>query len=1274
MSRHLLRIRTTLLHPLALGLMLGLLANIFSPAYAQTSGAAVRILWRHVEVPNHWNQDALPISIKAMCVDPAGNTFTAAQMGDSSPNAGNAEDCPRYFVVDKYDNSGHRAWRCGNVPMARGLATGDIEADRDGNVYAVEADGGRELLLSYNSQGALRWSFSPVDDGLLWMRPAAMALSNTSQLLVAYYDSYTSDQLLTFDASSGGYTGTSACRWATSWGTRSRVFIAPDGRIHTYGTCAAIYSPEGSLVKSVPLSTVYYDVAEDHHGNSYLLTQNGTDRVLYKRDSNFSPLWQMQTSMNRVLVDSSDNMILIEDAGVSSAHKYAAKIGPDRQVLWVKEWDSRDFDVYACEVDPIGNLYVLVWAESDSTVYLGSYNSDGDLRWFFPVELWDNGYYQFNGTVRWLDRLLLPSEGAPILLADNRGDIHLAGNAYTLDYNSQGDALISEYSLVARYTQAKTLIVRDAHRDPIPNTAFNLIRVHNDPPLLSEDTLGMFETDSSGQFVFPLTGPGDGIEYLFPQSELNPIEDILQVGDTLKIARLVLSKPAIRHPEVLSTQYSVSLDNGRFLDDGRLVFDTVELGSIQTVSLRHTEYRYNLLASLEWDASELYVQGLQRDFRQMSNYLYDVTDGQARLDTVVILDDRSQWDDADIRVTASNVYWPNAGIAGMAFQGFPPITVPRKWFGDPDSCRTFSYLLHPLMDAVSDNYRTMAHELGHYGFAFSDEYLFADPNGNPLPEAVRCQALPSGNYGLMDFQYDRPAGGVWASEMSNEYRYQSVSCRNTLQWVDNRRSCWDDFEHWAQGIRNGIFVPILKPSETDSTERVTPPGMDYFPGPNDNLYALDYDVGRLVLFPGAVVPPAAGTRSIHLKIDPATAGGTGVSLRKMGIGVPRLIDQGMTTDQGKMWILGMDPGQDQILASAATITLTGRAQTSKVKSSARKTWIYGMVQPGSGYSKTGNRATASSNQDSVTLSLKPVHGDYPLVCQASLYDLGWNYALFYNTAFPTYMPTLDIATESGEFVTGNFTSGTDRYGCPVALYLTKSGQATVWAVDDSLQAYFFNTPFKVFDISSPRELTKLTGPSGEAVVRVDSINSAIQRAMILSSPYPPLMNGLGNGAVQAGQTHSLSTYPSESYFGADAISIKYRDSDLQDANGAWIGDETALRVFRWNPEAARWDLVGGIVDATLNTVTAVIDKSGTYGVFTMTGSCCRGKTGNIDGDPLDLVDISDVMRLLDYLFFQGSVSDCATENDVNKDTTVDISDLMLLLDYLFFEGPLPECP
>jgi hypothetical protein len=72
--------------------------------------------------------------------------------------------------------------------------------------------------------------------------------------------------------------------------------------------------------------------------------------------------------------------------------------------------------------------------------------------------------------------------------------------------------------------------------------------------------------------------------------------------------------------------------------------------------------------------------------------------------------------------------------------------------------------------------------------------------------------------------------------------------------------------------------------------------------------------------------------------------------------------------------------------------------------------------------------------------------------------------------------------------------------------------------------------------------------------------------------------------------------------------------------------------------------------------------------------CCHGTTGNVDGDPADIVDISDLSATVDFLFNSGTISSCFQENDVDRSGTIDISDLQLLIEFLFNGALLPNCP
>ncbi|MEA3296624.1 MAG: C10 family peptidase [candidate division Zixibacteria bacterium] len=74
-------------------------------------------------------------------------------------------------------------------------------------------------------------------------------------------------------------------------------------------------------------------------------------------------------------------------------------------------------------------------------------------------------------------------------------------------------------------------------------------------------------------------------------------------------------------------------------------------------------------------------------------------------------------------------------------------------------------------------------------------------------------------------------------------------------------------------------------------------------------------------------------------------------------------------------------------------------------------------------------------------------------------------------------------------------------------------------------------------------------------------------------------------------------------------------------------------------------------------------------------SCCTGIRGNVDGDELDEITISDLIYLINYMFNEGPELTCWKEADVNASLEIEISDLIHLVNYMFNEGYPPlSCP
>jgi hypothetical protein len=732
----------------------------------------------------------------------------------------------------------------------------------------------------------------------------------------------------------------------------------------------------------------------------------------------------------------------------------------------------------------------------------------------------------------------------------------------------------------ARLRQNMSFVMRDANGEKMPDQEFTLIRVSDDAPLFTEDTLGVFTTDDSSVYKFPMIVPDT---FLFRESELDTDPDTLGVGELFKVAKRVYDEPSVRHPGLVGTQYSVHLDNMHIDPDGGIAFDTIDGENYKDVVLGHTEYRYNLLVSVEWDAVEAYQEGLQEDFRGMSNYLYDVTDGQLRLDTVAIADNGDLWEEADVRIRASNTHLPDSRPDGISHAGWYPVTMPRKWFGNEDDCRRFSYEDHPLAAAVSEDYRAKAHEFGHFALAFYDEYLFMDNGRHPLPSTARCQPRPAGNYGFMDYEYDDDEGGVRSSEMSSGYRYTADACRNTEQFIYNDTSCWDQFEEWAEGTFEGGYVPIRKPDQGDTLEHLTPSLIDYIRGPNDNLAVPDYDVGAQIYFASPIQPPDPANRSLNLSVMGVPNGGAQVTLKKnLQGGSQRVIEQGSTTNDGMIWVLGGSDGDNiQTYGHSYVIINPPRAA---MASEVTRQWL------------TGSLDVSTMAGDSGSITLDPVEGDYPLVLVTDISVVPQRWRLEYDQPFSQF-PTMQFLSQSGEPMLPLVTQQTNRYNVNPADSIAVEGQARLDAVDGSATPFFVPFPYTTYAISDSLQLDKLLGPGNHAILSLSPVNSSIIKALIAASSYPPIMTGLETDAVQAGDAYSTSVSPSVTLTGVNMLTIMYADEDLM-AGDSGIGDESLLKMYRWDETGNTWQYIGGLVDTARNEVTAEITGLGTYALFT----------------------------------------------------------------------------
>jgi len=115
----------------------------------------------------------------------------------------------------------------------------------------------------------------------------------------------------------------------------------------------------------------------------------------------------------------------------------------------------------------------------------------------------------------------------------------------------------------------------------------------------------------------------------------------------------------------------------------------------------------------------------------------------------------------------------------------------------------------------------------------------------------------------------------------------------------------------------------------------------------------------------------------------------------------------------------------------------------------------------------------------------------------------------------------------------------------------------------------------------------------------------------------------------------------------------------------YFGNPDSLVMFRFDDSLGSWVPAGesSFVDTVNQTLTIHTRTIGAFAVFSpfMRGDATR------DG----VIDISDVVYLINYLFIGGPAPVPLWVGDANSDEVVDVSDVVYLINYLFVGGPAP---
>ncbi|MCU0503675.1 MAG: hypothetical protein MUC51_18295, partial [Anaerolineae bacterium] len=246
----------------------------------------------------------------------------------------------------------------------------------------------------------------------------------------------------------------------------------------------------------------------------------------------------------------------------------------------------------------------------------------------------------------------------------------------------------------------------------------------------------------------------------------------------------------------------------------------VTTGGVQTltVSSKNPLLLFDLNVALEWNAvnDERYQAQLSANLRRASELLYDWTNGQVALGNVRVYHDArrntlpdgtSAWNNAHVRVYASNRLRPNADQGGIISEPFTEtvqINNLPKFIGYLPGQVRMGASWNRYGDATTGNLgddwpAAFAHELGHYLLFLDDNYLTLKDNLLAPLQDEDCQ-------GAMN----NPYSNVY-SEFHPDQGWETTRCKDTLSELNTGRPDWQTIQRFYPEViaPTGVFTSVL---------------------------------------------------------------------------------------------------------------------------------------------------------------------------------------------------------------------------------------------------------------------------------------------------------------------------------------------------------------------------------------------------------------------------------------------------------------------------------
>jgi len=625
-----------------------------------------------------------------------------------------------------------------------------------------------------------------------------------------------------------------------------------------------------------------------------------------------------------------------------------------------------------------------------------------------------------------------------------------------------------------------------------------------------------------------------------------------QAGSAFIIRTRLHREPAVKgnHHDFENVMFTVYVDNLIIDNDGKFSAQRLPASIADTakVFLSHTSIGYNLLVSIEWPVYQDYVDGLRLAFLNASNLFFDISNGQAFFEKVAVYDDKSFWNDADIRIYASNTQWPEAQHFGIRDRdGF--LHMPPKHFGSKQANVYRTYSEVNLNVNEYKHFSTLVHEFGHYGLGFYDEYRGAD-----------LRSVHDGiNFGCMD---EIPPTGNMQTEMS---AFASSQYQATEQYSRHGLTCWD---FWEQETKKLLMkFPEVRP------QLHTPRGLRFastqiMAGPNQSLANPDYSVGDRMEFIDKTVGKTVSRLEV-LIVDDQTGRpipGAQVFVRKdfNHNDLRQTIEQGAADSQGRIRLLGAEVKDEIHIMSAAS----GQ-------------WKFFRTIIGASDVALQKRFT-----EDYKFALKTVSGIEPFLSQVK-FDAGGTLA--YGLLTPQRLaapPVVYIYSDDHDPDSLKLVSAAGGYEAKFAKEIPQPAKLSLRAVDGQRMAFGVPHAFSLYQVDS----TKFDFISSGSQLRLEIKNGIAKgsRIAVLGSDFPEPRSGLQNIWRRVSPVFSVDVYPAPGPV-TGFLSLYYNADSLQ-PNAA-----DALIIHRWNNN--RWTPLPTTFDSRQSFASTPFPGPGIYTAY-----------------------------------------------------------------------------